>query len=163
MVMVLPLRVRVEGMEDLEVLASMLQDALIPISEITFQFESGRFLLVAQRFCWERVGITRPTTSCKSNMSHVGSAIEDSMQRIVCAITVEGVELVQVQSLDLMNRSQILNFLTFQFNGSHLDLLFSENKTIRLIVKRLSVFAEDIGQPWPTSQRPDHQDTEYDC
>jgi hypothetical protein len=109
------------------------------------------------------VGITRPTTSCKSNMSHVGSAIEDSMQRIVCAITVEGVELVQVQSLDLMNRSQILNFLTFQFNGSHLDLLFSENKTIRLIVKRLSVFAEDIGQPWPTSQRPDHQDTEYDC
>ena len=51
--MVLPLRVRVEGMEDLEVLASMLQDALIPISEITFQFESGRFLLVAQRFCWE--------------------------------------------------------------------------------------------------------------
>jgi hypothetical protein len=163
MVMALPLRVRVEGMEDLEFLASMLQDALIPISEITFQFKSGRFFLMAQRFCWERAGITRPSICCKSNMSQVGSVIEDSMQRIVYAITVEGVESVQVQSLDLMNCSQILNFLTFQFNGPYLDLLFSENKTIRLIIKRLSVFAEDIGQPWPTSQRPNHQDTEYDC
>lgn len=161
--MTLPVRVRVEEMEDLEVLASMLQDALIPISEITYQFESGCFLLMAQRFCWERLGLTRSTTSCNSNMSQVGSVIEDSMRRIICAITVEGVESVQVQGLDLMNRSQVFNILTFQFNGRHLDFLFSGNKTIRLIVKRLSIFAEDIGQSWPTSQRPNYQDTEYDC
>ena len=85
------------------------------------------------------------------------------MRRIICAITVEGVESVQVQGLDLMNRSQVFNILTFQFNGRHLDFLFSGNKTIRLIVKRLSIFAEDIGQSWPTSQRPNYQDTEYDC
>jgi hypothetical protein len=163
MVMAVPVRVRVEEIEDLEVLASILQDALIPISEITYQFESGRFLLMAQRFCWERLGATRSTSCCNSNMPQVGNVIEDSMQRIICAITIEGVESVQVQGLDLMNRSQVFNILTFQFNGRHLDFLFSENKTIRLIVKGLSIFAEDIGHSWPTSQRPNHQDTEYDC
>ena len=157
------LRVRVEGMEDLEVLASMLQDSLTPISEINYQFEPGRFLLMAQRFCWERLGLKQSSTSCNSNVSEVRSVRRDSMKRIVCVITVEGVEFVQVQGLDLMNRGQVLNFLTFQFNGQHLDLLFSGNKTIRLIVTCLSIFAEDIGRPWPTSQRPNHQDTEYDC
>ena len=161
--MALPFRVRAEGVEDLEVIASMLQDAVIPISEVTYQFESGRFLLIAQRLCWERVGPIQPTTSDNSNMPKSGSVMDDSMQRIACAITVEGVEAVQVHNLDVMNRLQMLNFLTFRLNGEHLEFLFSGHKTIRLIVTRLSVFAEDIGQKWPTSQRPNHQDTEYDC
>jgi hypothetical protein len=163
MVMALPLRVRAEGMEDLEVLASMLQDSLIPISEVIYQSESERFLLMAQRFCWERLELNRSSTSCSSIVPRLRSVTESPMKKIICAITVEGVESVQVQGLDLTNRGQVLNFLTFQFNGQDLYLLFSGNKTIRLIVTRLSIFAEDIGRSWPTSQRPNHQDTEYDC
>ncbi len=46
-------RVRAESLEDLEIVSSMLQDAIVPISEITYQRSDKRFVLMTQRFRWE--------------------------------------------------------------------------------------------------------------
>ena len=39
--------------EDLEVISSILQDAVVPINEMAFIEEENRFILIASRFCRE--------------------------------------------------------------------------------------------------------------
>src|SRR5260370_15765146 len=47
------LKLRAEDEEDLAVVSTILQDALVLIGEMAFLPEEKRFALVANRFCWE--------------------------------------------------------------------------------------------------------------
>ena len=49
-------RVRAETLEDLEIVSAMLQDAIVPISEVAWQRADKRFIIMAQRFRWEKKG-----------------------------------------------------------------------------------------------------------
>ena len=48
-----PLKLRAEDEEDLAVVSTILQDALVPVAEMAYLPEEKRFVLVANRFKWE--------------------------------------------------------------------------------------------------------------
>jgi|TARA_R110002072_G_scaffold86176_5_gene194553 hypothetical protein len=49
-----PLKLRAKDLGDMDVVASCLQDAIIPSNEMIFLEADKRFVLVANRFMWER-------------------------------------------------------------------------------------------------------------
>ena len=57
------------------------------------------------------------------------------------------------------DRSQFLNLLTFFESDQRLDLQFSDSKTIRLGVNALKLTVKDMGESWPTTLLPKHEET----
>ena len=49
-------RLRARSLADLSVMSALLQDAVVPIGDIAFLREENSFVLVANRYCWERDG-----------------------------------------------------------------------------------------------------------
>lgn len=47
------LKLRAEDAEDLRVISAVLQDSLIPLTEMRFLAGEGRFVMIANRFRWE--------------------------------------------------------------------------------------------------------------
>ena len=162
-------RVRAETVEDLEIVSAMLQDAIMPISEIAWRRDDRRFVLMTQRFRWEKApeGIAADDgldalgdpAPDKDNMADTdGPAPDHWYERITCALRFEHVSAVRANGIDLANRAQMLELLSLHLADDGLDLAFAGNKTIRLTISKLSCHAEDLGQPWPTTQRPEHSE-----
>lgn len=163
-----PFRVRVETVEDLEIISAMLQDAIVPISEIAWLRDENRFVLMTQRFRWEKApagysiddGHDALGDPDPSETAADASAPSDWYERITCALRFEHVTAVRANGIDLANRAQMLDLLSLHITENGLDLAFAGDKTIRLAISKLSCHAEDIGQPWPTTLRPDHPEDE---
>ena len=47
-----PLKLRAHDLQDMDVIAALLQDALVPLGDMTYLAEEKRFILVANRFRW---------------------------------------------------------------------------------------------------------------
>ncbi len=47
------LKLRAEDAEDLRIISAVLQDSLIPLAEMQFLSDEGRFVMIANRFRWE--------------------------------------------------------------------------------------------------------------
>ena len=146
-----PFRVRAEDAEDLAVAASLLQDALLPVREMTFEQQDGRFAMVVQRYKWE----TAPSTD---TVPAEGDTLYS--ERVHCGIRFEGVGAVRTHGLDRGKRDRILNLLTIHASPGQIDLAFADNVTIRLAVDRILCHIEDLGEPWPTVFTPSHPDSD---
>jgi hypothetical protein len=144
-------RVRAESLEDLEIVSTMLQDAIVPISEIAYQRWDKRFALMTQRFRWETLS---------EGASGSSATTRPPYERIFCALRIENVTAVQTNGIDLSERAQMLELLSLHVADGILDLAFADSKTIRLSTTRLSCRAEDIGEAWPTTLHPEHPDDE---
>lgn len=143
------LRCRCADAEDISVLAAFLQDALLPLIDMRWLPEERRFLLVANRFCWEMTRLPRADGG------------RPLFCRTLCAVTVEEVTRVKTRGIDQNDRGQIFDLLTlgcdFRPEGGYsLALIFAAAKTIRLDVASIRVTAEDYGDPWPTPSLPHH-------
>ncbi len=55
-----PLKLRAHDIEDLRALATCLQDALVPVADLTYLKAEKRFVMVANRFKWEGGAQTAP-------------------------------------------------------------------------------------------------------
>jgi hypothetical protein len=166
-------RVRAESLDDLEILSAMLQDAIVPISEISWQRSDQRFVLMAQRFRWENgprggqidqgpdaLGDAKTRDEEARDEEAGEPAPSDWFERVTCALRFENVTAVRANGIDLANRGQMLELLSLHVNDGGLDLAFAGGKTIRIMISSLSCHAEDIGEPWPTTLRPTHPEDE---
>ena len=52
-----PLRLLARDSADIEVLSTLLQDAIVPGVDMLFDRDRKRFIFIANRFCWERPAI----------------------------------------------------------------------------------------------------------
>ena len=149
-------RVRVESVADLSIVSSMLQDSIIPIADLKYIPHEKKFYMVSQRFCWELCQDQRDGVIAAKTDQPKKSVDNQIFERVVCALVFDDIDSVRVRGLDVRDRGQFLNFLSFNFECQHLDLIFSDHKTIRLTTRVLSFIAEDVGQSWPTTRRPVH-------
>ena len=141
------MRLQATSPDDLKVLSALLQDSIVPIADILYTPSQKQVIMVLQRFRWE---LTK-------NAEAMGKPI--GYQRCLCGLVIDKVEYMQTRQIDMNDRSQFLNFLTFCKSGQHLDLQCSDSKTMRLSVNGLKVTAKDIGESWPTTQCPKHEET----
>lgn len=141
------LKLRAEDVHDLEVLGAIAQDALVPLSDMTWLQDQGRFVLVLNRFMWERAS---------EIMAGETDAPAPLYFRVHGALSIHNVRSVQVLGIDQKNREQLLNVLAVTGGPDHVQLEFAGGGTIRLHVDGLQCVLEDLGEPWPTRWRPAH-------
>lgn len=153
-------RVMAKDRDDLAVIAACLQDALVPLSEIRYLAPENRFIMLLNRFRWERnaeTGERRASQNADDASFHDADDYHDTEQRIHCGLCVDLVSSVRSRGIDLKKRGAFLSLLTMQFDDGQLTLVFSGGGMIQLTVDELSVYLKDMGEGWPTQWRPDHQ------
>ena len=138
-----PLKLRARDADDLQVIAACLQDAILPISDMTWDHAAGRFVMIANRFCWEGVDDR-----------------DDAFDRVNCGVTFETVGAVKLRRIDRQDRSLMLSLLTISLaplaSGVVITLLCADDRDIRLEAEAVAVQLEDFDGPWPTRNRPSH-------
>ena len=134
------LKLRAVDEEDLAVVSAILQDALIPIGEMAFLPEERRFVLVANRFRWER----KPEEGGKL------------FERTLTGVAFDAVTSVKIRGFDRADRDRILQVLAVRHEPGAVVFDFSGADSMRLEVERILCHLEDLGEPWPTPWRPRH-------
>ncbi|HVC53778.1 MAG TPA: DUF2948 family protein [Stellaceae bacterium] len=138
------IKLRAEDAADLAVISACLQDALVSVRDLAFDRDERRFVLIANRFRWER-----NSTQAAKTSGH---------QRTLCGIAFAEVDGVAYRGFRRSEEDRILSLLAVQLHeqGRVIELDFSAGVSIRLAVARISCHARDLGEPWPTAWQPDH-------
>ena len=149
------LKLRCEDKEDIVVLSSLLQDALVPMAELAWLPAEKCFVLVASRFIWsECVDVTLP----------VGEAGIECYSRQNFGVTIDRVTGVRSRGIDIADKSRILELLAVtaeaKKDSATIELIFAGGAGIRIDCEGIAVHGQDVGEPWPTMRRPQHPDVE---
>ena len=146
-----PLRLLARDSADIEVLSTLLQDAIVPGADMRFDRDVKRFIFIANRFCWERPAIADVT----------GEKGEPVHERTLCAVQIEGVQRVLQTGMPVRRDTALFNLLAVTNgagadDGTYVDLMFSAGATLRLLVESIEIAAEDVEATRPTIHQPKH-------
>lgn len=142
---------------DMEVIASWLQDALVPLADVAYLPREKRFVMVANRFMWESARPeAAPTEEAAGDARFADEGGGPTFQRVNCGICFDRVRSVRYRGLDPKNKDHILNLLTIEAEPRAVTLVFSGEAAIRLEVSAIACHLEDLGEPWPTRWLPEH-------
>jgi len=135
--------------EDLEVVSSLAQDAVFPITEMRWDAARRRFAVLLNRFRWED----------KSN----AEARNRRYERVQSLLVVDNVLKVSSLGIDRADQDLILSVMAVSFEPSsdgagHVLLTLSGDGAIRLDVEALDVSLKDVTRPYlaPSKKAPDH-------
>ncbi len=149
------LKLRCEDEEDVVVLSSLLQDALVPMAELAWLPAEKCFVFVASRFVW---------SECIDVTLSAGEAGIECYSRQNFGVTFEGVKAVRSRGIDIDDKSRILELLAITASSDSgaatIELVFAGGAGIRVECDRIAVHGQDVGDPWPTLHRPRHPDIE---
>ncbi len=146
-----PLRLMVVDADDLQVVSSLVQDAVFPASEIQWRASERRFAILLNRFRWEDV----PQAERRGR----------DFERVQAVLLVEDVVRVQSQGVTKGDADTILSVLALTFTPSEdgtgrLELTLAGDGAIALEVESLNVILKDVTRPYvaPSKQAPGHPD-----
>ena len=159
-----PLKLRAHDPADMDVIAAVLQDALVPVSDMAFLAGEKRFVLVANRFCWHGDPADDPRPAAPApETGDADVSFEDSdgpapFTRVNAAVCFDKVERVRYRGLQPGGKDEILSLLTITARPEAITLIFAGEAAVRLEVQQIRCHLEDIGRPWPTRWRPRHEE-----
>lgn len=137
--------------DDLKVISTLVQDAVFPITEMSWRPGEGRFALLLNRFRWEDV----------ENAKRRGRAVE----RVQSLLVFDTVLKVASQGIDRSDKDMILSLLSVQFEAGedgagHIELTLAGDGGVRLAVEALDVTLKDVTRPYlaPSRHTPGHPD-----
>ena len=151
------LKLRAADADDLVILSAQLQDAIVPVTDISFLAAERTFVMVVNRFMWNAVPAAIGVNAAAA-MGDGGPVF----LRCNCGVRIGQVDRAQTQALDLRDRSAMLDLLSLRFEDGAILVTFSGAPELRLHVSDIEVVLEDFGEPWPTRRTPSHglSDTE---
>jgi hypothetical protein len=132
--------------EDLAVISTHLQDAIVRVGDLALLSQERRFALVARRFDWE----------CRE---------DEPPRRRFTGLHFERVLHCRTRGIDRSNPDAVLNLLAITFAeinspSGTITLLFSEGGAIQLDVECIETQMKDLGPVWEAEGRPTHADLE---
>jgi len=144
-----PLRLKALDVDDLSVIATLVQDAVFPASEMKWDRRARRFAVLLNRFRWED----------RSAAERRGRAFE----RVQTVLAIDDVQNVSSQGVTRGDENTILSLLMIEFEVGEdgtgaLILTFSGDGAIRISVEAIEVTLKDVTIPYmaPSGQVPDH-------
>ena len=157
------LKLRARDPRDMDVIAALLQDALVPLVNMAYLKRDKRFVMVANRFHWDGADKEAPPSAPAPLPEGEDARFEDAEDeppflRVHCGIAFDKVLRVRHQGFDQKEKDQILNLLTIKTEANRITLMFSEGAAIMLEVSEIACHLEDIGEAWPTRWRPAHDE-----
>jgi hypothetical protein len=147
-----PVRLRAEDVEDLAVLAALLQDARISLREMVFDPEEGSFIAAFTRY---RRELQADPASC-DGLTERGSAL-----RFDCIATVKHKKL---DPADLDRELTLLTIATApgERHLFHVELVFDEGVQVQLRTDCIDALMEDFGEARLSVKTPcDHFAEEF--
>ena len=132
--------------DDLEVVSTHLQDALVKVADVIWRPQEKRLVVALSRFDW---------------LSAEGSKPE--LRRCRAALRFERVSCCKCRNLNPAGKDAVLNLLAVEFAETDpprgvVTLIFSGGGMLRLEVECLEAELADIGPSWPAGLRPIHRD-----
>ena len=132
--------------DDLQIVSSCCQDAVLKIGDLQYLGNENRFLLSINRFVWE-----------------TAEAGKKSYERRKAMLHFERVESVQVQGINRQEKDMILSLLAITFEpgeepGGTVELVFAGDGAIRLKVECIEAQLCDMPAAWETKSLPVHAD-----
>ncbi len=126
--------------EDMHIMSTYLQDAVAQLGDMVHLADEKRFVILFNRFCWEREG---------------------APMRVRSALQLANVAAIRQKKLNLKRRDGVVALLAIDFEPGTLPegeiaLQFAGGGEIRLAVEACEAILEDITAPWAASSRPQH-------
>ena len=140
------LKIKADDDEDLEVFATMLQDAPMPLAEVTYLEDEKRFAALFHRFCYEHEH--DPTW-------------KDGMCQVDCALVFEKVDNAEAWDIGGLGGEGTVELMTIVSDAEEGDriaitLVFHGGGHIRLEAAAIEGRLHDIGTPQHTKRMPRH-------
>jgi hypothetical protein len=123
---------------DLMVVSSMLQDAIVPVVDMVYLEYERAFVMAVNRFQWEK------------------PANDAAGERIHSGLRFDMVKRVQYRNVDRQARDHFAAILSIAYNDGIVMIHFSGNGAVRLEVEELFCALQDFDHSWPTIWRPNH-------
>lgn len=144
-----PLRLVAQDAEDLKVISTLVQDAVLPVTELKFDAKRHRFALMLNRFRWED----------RSQAEQVGRPYE----RVRSVLVVENVLKVQSFGFHRADQDLVLSLLSLDFTAGEegagrMTLTLAGDGAIALDIEALEVRLDDVTRPYraPSGKVPRH-------
>ena len=146
-----PLRLRAEDVEDLQVISTLVQDAVCPGSEMKWRARARQFVVLINRFRWE---------------DHAtGERIGRAAERVQSLLVIDDALHVAAQGVQPGDADTILSLMAIAFEPGEdgtgdLILTFAGDGAIKVEVETLSVRLQDVTRPYvaPSGKSPRHPD-----
>jgi|SRR5262245_50142340 Protein of unknown function (DUF2948) len=132
--------------DDLEVVSTHLQDALVKVCDVVWRPQEKRLVVALSRFDWPAAESRDP-----------------ELRRCRSALRFERVNSCKCKSVNPHGKDAVLNLLAVEFSesdppGGVVTLIFSGGGALRLEVECLECELADLGPSWPAEARPVHSD-----
>lgn len=144
-----PLNLGAEDADDLQVISTLTQDAVFPITEMTWRPSERRFGLLLNRFRWED--------------KDAAARRDRPFERVQSVLVFDSVLSVSSQGVDRSDKDMVMSLLSVDFeageDGAGLVMLtLAGDGAIRLSVEALDVTLKDVTRPYqaPSRQAPHH-------
>ena len=145
-----PLNLGAQDSDDLQVISTLLQDAVFPASAMSWRAADRRFAILLNRFRWED----------RSAAEARGRAYE----RVQSLLVIDNVMGVASQGVDRKDADTVLSLLSIAFEPGedgtgHVELILAGDGGLRLSVEALEVSVRDVTRPYraPSGHVPDHE------
>jgi Protein of unknown function (DUF2948) len=135
--------------EDLAVVSSLLQDAVVRVADMTYVPAQKRFAAVLNRFDWEKAAREKGGKDYRRQRT---------------ALRFDRVFGAQLKNVRPSFGDRILSLLAVSFEpgdppGGRVTLTFSGDASIQLEVECIEAELKDLGLVWRTRWRPEHPDS----
>lgn len=144
-----PLALKAQDDADLTVISALIQDAVVPMGEISYDATTRRFAMLLNRFRWEDVEAAQSR----------GRAVE----RVQTVLLFDDVLAAQSLGVNAEDTDMILSVLAMGFTPSQdgmgrVEITLAGDGAIALEVEALDVTLKDVTRPYiaPSQKAPDH-------
>ena len=130
--------------EDLAIVSTFVQDAVLKVGDMVYLPKQSRFALAVNRFGWEAAGERSKT-----------------YQRRRTALVFDRVRAVRTSQIDRERPDEILELLAVRYLPAEapegtIDLCFAGGGGVQLDVECIETRLTDLGAAWSTEHKPWH-------
>ena len=130
--------------EDLQVISSCCQDAVLKVGDLDYLAAQKQFTLSLNRFAWELDGKTK-TPERRKSVLHFAQ-----------------VNGVKISGIDRAEKEMVLSLLTILFEkteepSGEIELVFAGDGAIKLNVECIEAQLADMPAAWEAKGRPSHE------
>ena len=136
------LKIKFLDKDEIKIFSTLCQDGIFSFDEIIYNKSDKVLIATFSRFCWE----------------FVEKKIKDKIfYRVVSGIRICNVNKITYTNKDKINSSKFINLLSVDNDKNEIIFTFSSDVTIKLFVKKIEIYLDDLDMPWPTGKKPMHK------
>ena len=136
------LKIKFLDKDEIKIFSTLCQDGIFSIEEIIYNKSDKVLIATFSRFCWE----------------FVEKKIKDkTFYRVVSGVRICNINKINYLNKDKVDSSKFINLLSVENSENEIILNFSSDITIKLLVKKIEVYLDDLDMPWPTGKKPMHK------